>query len=214
MAFFDNFGKKASEVAAKTVQKTQEFAETSKLNSQIAEEEKKINSIYYQIGKLYASLHRTDCEEEFSGMVNQILEAESLIDQLRKNIQDVRKIQRCEKCGAEVPQGAGFCSACGAPMPKADSTEAGNSIRCEKCGASVKKGMRFCTSCGSPVHVENVQASVASAAKDDSISMEVTHVDALPEGSIICPNCGATMAEVLEFCTECGTKLNRGEIEQ
>ena len=39
MAFFDNFTKMVSEAGQKTVQKTKEFADTAKLNSQISDEE-------------------------------------------------------------------------------------------------------------------------------------------------------------------------------
>ena len=57
MAFFDNLSKKVSEAGQKTIQKTKELADTSRLNAMIADEEKAINNAYYQIGKLYVSLH-------------------------------------------------------------------------------------------------------------------------------------------------------------
>ncbi len=73
MAFFDNLSKKASETTAKAMQKAQELSEISRINSLISEEEKRINATYYQIGKLYVSVHGSNAEEDFSGMVAVIL---------------------------------------------------------------------------------------------------------------------------------------------
>lgn len=80
MAFFDNLGKKVSEATAKAMQKAQEVSEISRVNSLISEEEKKINATYYQIGKLYVSVHGSDGEENFSGMVAAVLEGEQKIN--------------------------------------------------------------------------------------------------------------------------------------
>ena len=146
MSFFDNLGKKASETTAKAVQKAQELAEISRINSLISDEEKKINTTYYQIGKLYVSVHGGDGETDFTGMVSTVLEGEQKINEYRRQIQDIKGVQRCEKCGAEVARGSAFCSSCGAPMPKAEEPVSDDAIRCENCGTMVKRGMRFCTS--------------------------------------------------------------------
>ena len=57
MAFFDDLGKRASKTTARAMAKAQEISEISKINTSISEEEKKVNAAYYQIGKLYVSLH-------------------------------------------------------------------------------------------------------------------------------------------------------------
>ncbi|MDG6220686.1 MAG: zinc-ribbon domain-containing protein, partial [Candidatus Thermoplasmatota archaeon] len=46
----------------------------------------------------------------------------------------------CPHCGAQLPQGAKFCSGCGKPV------SAGN--KCPKCGADVAQGAKFCSGCG------------------------------------------------------------------
>lgn len=198
MAFFDNLGKKASEATAKAVQKAQELSETTRLNSLISDEEKKVNNTYYQIGKLYVSLHGGDCEEEFAGMITSIFESEQKISGYRIQIQDLKGVQRCEKCGAEVARGVAFCSACGAPMPKAETVMSDDCVRCENCGASVKRGMRFCTSCGKPM-------TVTPIIHPDSIEETVEVKETTAEK--ICPGCGTKITEDIAFCTECGAKL-------
>lgn len=195
MAFFDNLGKKASEATAKAMQKAQELSEISRVNSLISEEEKKINATYYQIGKLYVSMHGSDGEENFSGMVAAVLEGEQKINDYRKQIQNIKGIQRCEKCGAEVARGVAFCSSCGAPMPKVEDPLPDDAIRCESCGAMVKRGMRFCTSCGKPMVLPKVQ---------DTPSVDVPKEQTAKK---VCPSCGAEIAGDIAFCTECGAKI-------
>lgn len=195
MAFFDNLGKKASEATAKAMQKAQELSEISRVNSLISEEEKKINATYYQIGKLYVSVHGSDGEENFSGMVAAVLEGEQKINDYRKQIQNIKGVQRCEKCGAEVARGVAFCSACGAPMPKVENPLPDDVIRCESCGTMVKRGMRFCTSCGKPMALPTAQDTPPLNASEE------------PSTKKVCPSCGAEIEGDVAFCTECGTRL-------
>ena len=218
MAFFDNLGKKASEMTAKAMQKAQELSETTNLNSLISEDEKKINNTYYQIGKLYVSLHSEDSEEAFAGMIASVAEGEQKISGYRRQIQDIKGVQRCEKCGAEVARGVAFCSSCGAPMPKAETpapTE--DQVRCESCGAMVKRGMRFCTFCGKPLTPPAAPAAPAEVPAADSpaveepaaetAAVEAPAADAPAER--VCPSCGAKVEDGCAFCTECGAKVEQ-----
>lgn len=195
MAFFDNLGKRASEATAKAIQKAQELSETTKLNSLISDEEKKVNNAYYQIGKLYVSLYSGDGDEAFAGMIAGIFEAEQRISAYRAQLQDKKGVQRCEKCGAEVARGVAFCSACGAPMPRAETVVPEDCVRCENCGNMVKREMRFCTSCGKPM----VMPTTSETAKSTEIGENADEK--------LCPSCGAKIETDIAFCTECGAKL-------
>ena len=194
MSFFDNLGRKASETTSKALQKAQELSETMRLNSLISEEETVIDNTYYQIGKLYVSLHGRDGEEAFAVMPAAISEAEQKIRAYRTQLQDVKGVQRCAKCGAEVERGVAFCSACGAPMPGAETVVTEDSVRCESCGTMVKRGMRFCTACGKPMEM----LAAPEAAKP---------AEAGENEEKVCPNCGAKMEAGSAFCAECGTKV-------
>lgn len=193
MAFLDDLGKKISKTGQSALQKTKDMAEVAKYNSMISDEEKNINNNYYQIGKLYISLHSSDVEEEFKGMIASVRNSESKIADYREQIKLIKGVVRCENCGSEVSINSAFCNSCGAPMPKRvpEETIDSNLIKCEKCGKYVKKGMRFCTSCGSPM------------------PREATEPVSKPEMQIRkCPKCGLTTtdAETL-FCNSCGTRL-------
>lgn len=120
MAFWDNLSKKASEAADKAAQQVKVLSETTKLNSAVSDEEKKISVNYSEIGKLYVSLHKDDCEEAFAEMIAAIVESEAKIAEYKEQIKVIKGVQVCEKCLAEMPRGTAFCSACGAPMPKVE----------------------------------------------------------------------------------------------
>ena len=196
MAFFENLSKTVTGVGQKTIAKTKELADTSRLNSMISEEEKVITNQYFQIGKLYVSIHKDDFEDDFAGMIGAIAEAEAKIRDYKKQIQDIKGVQRCEKCGAEVPNGAAFCSSCGASMTKMQPPISADYIKCGNCGTAVKRSMRFCTSCGKPMEEVN-----------DASAVPVTEQTVVVEQDKVCPNCGAKVEDGLAFCTECGTKL-------
>ena len=151
MALFDDIGRKLTQAGQKMVQKTGEMSDTSRLNVTINEEEKKIQNNYLQIGKLYASVHRNDPEPQFASLVQSIKQSEQMIQSCRSQIQKIKGIRTCSKCGAEVSAGSAFCMLCGNPMPVENETLKGKFTVCAGCGTVVSEGMRFCTNCGRPV---------------------------------------------------------------
>lgn len=193
MAFFDELGKKISQAGQTAVQKTKEMTDIAKLNGMISDEEKRINNNYYQIGKLYIEIHQNDFENNFAGMINAIRDSEAKIAEYKQQIQNIKGVVRCEKCGAEVDKNVAFCSSCGSPIQNQAPTpvENTNLIKCAGCGAMIDSNMRFCTSCGKPV--------AANAAPVEQPPVETTKK---------CPKCGVDVANDSAFCTECGTKLN------
>lgn len=194
MALWDNLNKKVTETTGKAAQQARIWSETSRLNSLISDEESKVSNSYCQIGKLYIRIHQNSCEEEFADLAASIAKSEEKIKQYRKQIQDIKGVVRCEKCGAEVAKGVAFCSSCGAPIPKVEKAD--DSVRCENCGTMVKPGARFCTSCGKPM---------TAPVMVDALPAEVTEESG---SGRLCPKCGAKAEADTLFCTECGAKLD------
>ena len=191
MALLDNLSKKASAVGSMAIQKTKVLSEISKLNSQISEEENQKNYAFHKMGQLYYSLHASDCEDDFIPIVNTVIESEKRISDLRKQIDALKGIQRCEKCGAELEKGAAFCSSCGASTPKRSEILREGKVICGNCGAFVTKGSRFCTSCGKPV---------------ESVLLQQEETE---QGKRLCSNCGSVVEEDSLFCTNCGQKYQK-----
>ncbi|MBQ2696637.1 MAG: zinc ribbon domain-containing protein [Clostridia bacterium] len=152
MDFLDDISRKIAQASQSAVQKTKDMSGIAKINSAISEEERKINNAYFQIGKMYASLHAADPEPNFAGLIAAIKEAEQNIVAFRNQIQDIKGIARCSKCGAEVGKNVAFCSSCGASMYAKEEIPPQPSIAfCTNCGAGLAEGVSFCTACGTKV---------------------------------------------------------------
>lgn len=149
MAFFENLGDQISALGRKSFGKAKDLSESARLSAMVSEEERTVSDIYYQIGKLYASNHKADYEACFAELFARLAKSEDNIQRYKQQIMDLRGVQLCDRCGAEVPKGSQFCSACGAPVKP--PVPAGCTL-CPKCGAAVERGMRFCTSCGNPMN--------------------------------------------------------------
>ena len=196
MAFFDELGKKISQTSQGVVQKTKDTAEVIKLNGMISDEEKRINNLYTQIGKIYFELHSDSCEESFESMVASIKEAKSKIEQYSEQVKKLKGIVRCPNCGGDVQYGSPFCSSCGTKMEIKSASATNddpNVIRCVKCGMPINDGCAFCTHCGTKVEPEVVTEVVTDMVSDDVSIMK-------------CPNCGNNIGDNA-FCTNCGTKV-------
>ena len=194
MAMFDRFSRKASEVTSMVGQKTKEFSEIARLTSSISEEERQQSSTYCELGKLYYSRHSTiDAEDEYSPLIRVIIESEQKIAEMKRKVQDLKGIQCCEACGAEVLKGSAFCNNCGAPMPQPVVTApVDDRVTCRHCGARIKKGIRFCTSCGKPMEPP------------------VMPLESAPPAAT-CRSCGAELEDGAIFCLECGARVEMEE---
>ena len=199
MAFFNEIGRKASEVAAKTVLKTQEVAETARLNSQINDLQRRQADLYTILGKEYVAKYMNECEEDFVEVVNEILGIDTQINDIKKTIQDIQGQAVCPNCGEKIARDAQFCSSCGFKIPlNIDTVEY---IFCDKCGTKLKKGTKFCTSCGNQINFVE-REEINSEIVDEEI------VNEEEKTKKVCPNCGNEETEEdVMFCTVCGTRL-------
>lgn len=212
------------------VQKTKDMTDIARINSLISDEEKKINGVYTQLGKFYATLHANDYENQFAGMMIAIKEAEMNISLYKKQILDIKGVTICEKCGSEVAKSVLFCNICGSQMPKTEFNDFSNSTRCSSCGVMVSKDVRFCTNCGKPmatvapvapapvapapvVPTPVAPVPVAPAPVAEPVVEQVAPapvVEPVVEEKaelLFCSNCGTQLDADAIFCTECGTKV-------
>lgn len=160
MAFFDDLGKKLSQVGQMAAQKTKEMTDSARIKGLISDEEKNLTNYYLQIGQLYVNTHFNDYEDAFAELMTGITECASKIRDYRQQLQVIKGIVTCEKCGAEIPNSVAFCSACGAPAPKQPEPVApvDNTPKCPGCGSAITKDAAFCPFCGKSLADATVSA--------------------------------------------------------
>lgn len=181
-----NFGKNASGTAAKAVHQAKVMSEVAKINGLVADEKKKMDDVYFQLGQKYVELHHDDYEPEFEELMTALINAEQSINQYQTQIQTLKGVTICATCNAEIAKGSAFCNNCGTPVP-CKQTE--SELVCSNCGKILSENVRFCTHCGTPVVKSEPEV--------------IVHVEEAP----VCPNCGAELDSDSVFCAECGTKV-------
>lgn len=115
MNFIDKVGKTITDVSQRTVAKTKEFADIATYKSKIMDEEKIIEDKYIELAKKYIELHKNP-EKELKNIVETINQCKLKITDYEKQMQDIKGVVHCEKCGAEISEDASFCSVCGCKL--------------------------------------------------------------------------------------------------
>lgn len=204
MAFFEQFGKRVSDLGQGVATKTKNFSEITRLNSAISEQEQQIGRAYAAIGQSYYDNHKADPNAEEQEKITFINDAKQRIAQYQEQIKQIRGIAACPSCGAEISSTAPFCSACGKSTgfvpPQQKRT-------CPVCGASLSEGAVFCTACGNRVEQPaSVQAPPAFGSTPVQTAPVFQPVQAAPQERV-CPVCNAKLEPDAQFCTSCGTQV-------
>lgn len=200
MAFFDDLSKKLSNAGQGAVQSTKNFANVSKINTQINDEEKKINEAYFQIGKLYFDIYKDSPDEKLATYVQIVKDSLNNIDTYNDQIREIKGIAICPTCGAEVVFQSAFCNACGTKMPLRAPSQPipENSVQCSACGVYVSRDCKFCTACGNVMTVPEPQIQVSAPSAQTPVAQNVGK---------ICPSCGKSLSVDAVFCTGCGQQV-------
>ena len=198
MAFFEDLGKKISQGSQDVIKKTNEMAAIARVNSRISAEEKELVQKYQQIGQRFYS-EATQAGDSAENITIELYQAlmemcqgvsDSLrnIESCKEEIVAIRNVKRCTNCGAECPNDAPFCSACGhaLPIPAAAGAAAGRT--CPNCNKALSADAIFCTGCGQQVPVDEAPQAEEAAGK-------------------FCSGCGKALPANAGFCTGCGNKM-------
>lgn len=163
MAFFEDLGKKVSQTSQDAIKKTKIMAETSKIHSQISSEKRKIADNYSKIGEKYFELFFDSADENLSGFISEIREAQQRIEEYEEQIKKLKGIECCVNCGAALKEGALFCTSCGtkSPQPQPVEQEAAQVVCvCSSCGKQLTEGALFCSGCGAKAEQADRRVSV------------------------------------------------------
>lgn len=187
MSFFDKLGKTITDTTHTVVEKTKSSTDIIRLNGQINEEEKAINTAYLNIGKKYAELHQNDAEPEFQEYLDAITASQQKMEGYRDQIRKNKHLLICQGCGAEIPETVLFCTKCGAenPIGKRLAEERAAKEAAERAAKEAAAAQ---------------QAAQQQAAAQPTYGQSVSGVE-------LCQNCGKPRTPGAMFCTGCGTKF-------
>lgn len=146
-----SWGEKMGRMAQNAVAKSKEMAEITRLNVEISNLEQSLRDNYIQLGQ-YVLSHPDliAAEDETVVQIRQsVTDLQAKVEQDRQTICDLRNVNICSNCGAEVSRSSKFCDKCGTAMdrPVLTNRQEENHV-CPSCGAEVENGAAFCGSCG------------------------------------------------------------------
>ena len=102
MEFFDKLTKKATETYKEVAEKTNKFAEETKLKKKISDRKSEINKIYEEIGKKVYQKHIADEElnikSDLAEECQRIDELSDEVEKLHSNIIELSNGKICQNC--------------------------------------------------------------------------------------------------------------------
>lgn len=214
MGFFDDINKIVSDLGEKTLQKTKEISDVARFNTFVADEERKLNSAYCQIGKMYIAKYGNNCDEEFAALISTVAECTEKIKEYKSQICEIKGVQPCPNCGAEISRGFTFCSACGSQLGSV-STEGTATDIVE--GTGEFKAAEAVVETAEFKAAENVEVQTAEAVETATEFKAEEAVETTAEENnagnveedMKCTCCGQSVKEGTSFCMFCGTAVSK-----
>lgn len=180
MSFFKELGEKITKTTQGAVQGTKDFAEITKINTQISEMKRKINLSFSDLGKSFYEKNKDLQEGDYSVIISTINDCEQKIKEFNNKIRVIKGVKNCGGCNEELSIDVKFCSSCGhntttdpepelpaeEPKPQAQKENEGEcgcgcedgnqnsqnmDIQCPECNSDIPEGIKFCTNCGHKV---------------------------------------------------------------
>ena len=115
MDVFEKIGDTIVNVGKDVSSKAKELSGVAKLKMDIRSKEEFVEKQYALIGKKYFETHKDDDILDY-GECSSIEEALQSIKEMKKQLMELKGVKRCDKCGAEIPEGTNFCGRCGAKV--------------------------------------------------------------------------------------------------
>ena len=134
------------------------------------------------------------------------------LDEDRKAAELLKKERICPKCGKVCPPGMSFCGYCGSSL--ADAIPVEKPAPVEEAAEAPAEPAAAVPVVAEPEAVEAPVVEPEAPAERVAIVDEPEHAPApapaapvAPTGKT-CPRCGASVADGLKFCRECGAKID------
>lgn len=141
-----NWGQKISKMTQSAITKSKEMAEVTRLNMEINTLEQNMKDVYTKIGEYVAESGLLEEDEAVKRYMEELNKIKEELEKNQEKIKDVRNINICSNCGAEVARTSKFCDMCGTEIIRI-SLEAEQKV-CKNCNMPIEDGALFCGNCG------------------------------------------------------------------
>ena len=144
------WGEKFNKMTQTAISKSKEVTEVTRLNMEINSLNQSIKEIATKIGEYVLKYDLLREEEAVAELIEQVETIKANIEANRQKILEVKNIQICPGCGAEVSRSSKFCDKCGTELMKVEAEKVEEVVQktCTNCGASLEDDAMFCGECG------------------------------------------------------------------
>ncbi len=112
MDFFGKLSDKIVSASKEVSDRAKDVSDSTKLQYDIHIKKQKVSDLYKALGKKYYKENMDSSDEDITEIRDTLAE----IADMEKKYADLRGGRRCQKCGAVVPIGSGYCNKCGAKL--------------------------------------------------------------------------------------------------
>jgi predicted amidophosphoribosyltransferase len=148
MAIFEKIKDTVTTTGQNVVKGTKNMTDTVRLNSQISNEQKLLTTLYAEIGEIYYQHFGKTADGPFQERCANVSSALERIAGCQFELQQIKGMMSCPKCGTEIVVNVSFCSGCGSPVERVPSAPSMQRKFCTDCGAELEADASFCISCG------------------------------------------------------------------
>lgn len=147
------WGEKFNKMTQTAISKTKEATEITSLTMEIASFNKNLKEIATKIGQYVLENDLLLEEEAIAEWIEEAKVVKANIEAKQQKILEVKNMQICSGCGAEVSRDSKFCDKCGTELIKVEvvpeeEAEVIVEKKCQNCGASLAVDSVFCGECG------------------------------------------------------------------
>lgn len=124
MDFFEKLGNTITNTSKDVAKKTKDLTETAKLNSQISKEESAIEHKYCEIGRIFYEKYGATEDSQLKELCSEIKDRFEKIKELKKQLNSLKGLIICPRCGKENASTSSFCCSCGETLKQKDEIDA------------------------------------------------------------------------------------------
>lgn len=141
-----NWGEKLNKMTQSAITKSKEMAEVTRLNMEISTLRQNLKELYENVGEYVLTNGVAAEDSAITEYVAQMVTIKQNIEANEEKVKEIRNINICPSCGAEVSRTSKFCDKCGTEMVRVSLEP--EAIVCKSCGNPIEKDALFCGNCG------------------------------------------------------------------